>query len=120
MARNLPACGLIPLLYWLAPRFIATELHARAKIFFPGVHRDRPLDRAGGRGCAAGRARRTGIRAVLQFRRLATASASATAAPVWRRRRLVRGRPVHTLPAAAAAGTEAGGELFQGAAAGKA
>ena len=45
MIRNLPACGLIPLVWRLPERPIATEPHAKDKILFPGVHRDRPADR---------------------------------------------------------------------------
>ena len=53
---------------------------SEAKVLFPGVHRKRPADRAGGCGRAAGRDRRTGVGAVLQFRRTAPAGAPPRAA----------------------------------------
>src|ERR1017187_882844 len=101
----------------IAKRSIATEPHVKAKILFPGVHRDRPADRGGGGAGAVGRDRGAGIGAVFQFWRAAAAPA-ASAAAQRRPWRLVRRRPVRAVPAAA--GAEAGREFFQGAAAGEA
>src|SRR3984957_25132 len=83
------------------------EAHAKSEVLFPGFYRERPTDRVGGCGGAAGRDRRTGIGAVFQFpflRRTAPAStrAAATWRRIWRRRRLAGRRSVRAIPAAGA------------------
>src|SRR6478672_9236494 len=101
---------------------ITIDAHGEAKVLCPGVHRDRPADRAGGSGRAIGWDRRTGFGAVLQFRQFWWAAAAAAAAAAGRRlvrRRFFRAVPT-TTTTTAAAGAEADRELFQGAAAGEA
>src|ERR1700694_3923860 len=105
--------------YYHRQRFIAKRAHGKTKILFARVYRKRLADVAGVCGRAAGRNRRTGIRAVFQFWRTAAAATAAQQRWVrWRIRRwrwLVRRRSVRALPAA---GAEAGPPrgFFQGAA----
>ena len=106
-----PVCS--PILLLLSPeRPIATEPHAKDTILFAPVHGDRTAGRLCGR--APDWDRGSGFRTVLQFRWSAPATTPTGAAA--RTRRLVRWRPVRSLPAA---GAPRDRELFQGAAAAK-